>query len=120
MLGLPAQLVAGKLYELVIAVEADSRSAGFQFTVRDTCGRQAGTLARADETTRIEAHDGIQYLGHADASNHRWRFTWRAPEKLGAVVFAGAVNAANDDQSELGDEIYLITELMEMERTRCD
>ncbi len=116
--GLPAQFAAGKTYELVLALEVDSPGAGFQLSVRDARGRQAGTLSEADGMTRVVERDGIQYLSHTNASTRRWRFIWRAPDEPSAVVFAGAVNAANDDQSAFGDEIYLIEKLMEMERNR--
>ena len=116
IVGLPERIVPGEAYELVVTLEAASPGAGLQLAVRDSDGRQAGTLASADGTTRVVEHDGIQYLGHVDATARRWKFSWRAPDAPLTLVFAGAVNAVNDDQSEFGDEIYLLRALMEMER----
>lgn len=116
--GLPTRLSAGETFDLVLEIVAESPSAGFQLTVRDARGRQAGILSPVDGATRRVEQGGIQYLGHTDASSHRWRFKWQAPDEPRTVVFAGAVNVANDDQSEFGDEVYLIKELMEMERKR--
>lgn len=110
VLGIPSKITAGGTYELMLEVAAESLGAGFQLAVRDDRGAQVGTLSSADESTRVVEHEGIQYLGHTDASNHRWRFFWRAPDRPSAVIFAGAVNAANDDRSEFGDEIYLLME----------
>ena len=37
----------------------------------------------------------------------RWKFIWMSPaEPIGDVEFHIAVNAGNDDQSALGDEIH--------------
>lgn len=116
--GLPERIVAGTTYELELELKADADGGGFQLTARDTRGEQAGTLSSVDTATRVVEQRGIQYLGHTNATSRRWRFSWRAPAPLREVVFAGAVNAANDDRSEFGDEIYLIRELMEMERNR--
>lgn len=120
VLGLPARIAVGATYELFLEVETSAPSAGFQLTVRDVRGRQAGTLAAVGGNVRVVEHEGIQYLGHTDTSSRRWGFLWHSPDEPSEVVFAGAVNAANDDQSEFGDEIYLVAELMMMERARCD
>jgi hypothetical protein len=65
----------------------------------------------------IAAHD-VAYAAHTAAGaaqarggEVRWRVRWRAPSKAaGPVVFhlaANAGNAGNDDDSELGDFVYL-------------
>jgi hypothetical protein len=97
-------------------------SAGFQLAARfargSAPGTQAGTLEPVDGRTAIvwDTVGHVAYIEHtrtgtavADGSAH-WVFRWTAPPATaaapGAVVFHVAANAANDDDSPLGDLIY--------------
>ncbi|MEX0891596.1 MAG: choice-of-anchor V domain-containing protein, partial [Gemmatimonadota bacterium] len=116
--GLPDRFAPGRSYELSVALQGTpTRAAGFQLTVRGapgsaTAGQQAGNVAPIDGRTRVRLEEGVQYLGHtydgmlqASQDSARWRFRWTAPTDASEVVFHTAANFANDDASELGDEI---------------
>jgi hypothetical protein len=78
-------------------------------------GTQAGTLAAAaTDDTRIDVtiSDAVQYIHHVYAGSRavapdtaRWRVVWTAPLS-GVVLFHIAANAADDDESPMGDMIY--------------
>jgi hypothetical protein len=105
----------GRNYILAVTVTRPGIGrAGFQLSARFDDGRQAGELALLGRHTALTAHPGssVQYLQHtkrgtslAAPDTGRWLFQWQAPSG-GTVVFNVAANAANDDQSELGDFIY--------------
>lgn len=117
--GLPDRFAPGERYELELVLEhAELRTAGFQLAVRDTDGRQAGSVEPADEETARIEHDGVGYLSHARAGDGRWRFIWTAPDGVAEVVFDVAANAANDDRSEFGDRIVVHRALSHMARAR--
>jgi hypothetical protein len=44
------------------------------------------------------------------ADTARWTVVWTAPATGGAVTFNAAANAANEDDSQLGDYIYTAVE----------
>jgi len=112
--------VPGRVYRLqLILTKPGMGRAGFQLSVRadERTGqnRQAGTLAPLDERTAFatKTFGPIQYLQHSRKGTAltapdtaRWWLQWRAPNSRGPVVFHVAGNAANDDNSELGDFIY--------------
>jgi hypothetical protein len=59
----------------------------------------------------------IQYARHlrtgaglVAADTARWTVVWTAPATGGAVTFNAAANAANEDDSQLGDYIYTAVE----------
>lgn len=114
--GLPAEYTPGTAYTLTISISQQGLGAGgFQMSARFDDGTQAGSLAAAppdahgvDVTTR----EDVQYIHHVHAGTlaaapdtARWRVVWTAPA-AGAVVFHVAANAADDDESPLGDMIY--------------
>lgn len=118
LLGLPTAWEPAASYPLAIVVSGDAvRRGGFQLAVRyadgERAGQQAGALAGEAGHSVAVAHDGVWYLGHVAASTLpdstgvvRWGVTWTAPAAGGgAVIFHVAANAANDDDSELGDRI---------------
>lgn len=119
--GLPDAYVAGHTYLLtVVLTRPGMQAAGFQLAVRSydaPAGRQAGELSPADDRTAIAAAaaPAPQYLQHTRrgtaltaGDTARWSFLWRAPDAPGAAVFHLAANAANDDNSELGDVVYTL------------
>jgi hypothetical protein len=116
----PARYAPGETYEIVVSVHhPELNAAGFQLTARFATGRaageQAGHLAPSDDRTAvITSAAGIVYAGHTGAGSSpstggvgRWSLLWTAPAADQDVVFHLAANAANDDDSDFGDRIYV-------------
>jgi len=135
--GVPDAYRPGAEYAVTVTVR-DRRleRAGFQLSARfagdgGAAGRQAGRLlaARPREERRegSGAEPRIAIVEHRQPSvlyarqtragseptavqEAAWTVTWIAPEEpAGPVLFHAAANAANDDDSELGDVIHLAT-----------
>ncbi len=78
-------------------------------------GSQSGEFSSLDPKTTIQnSLDGkIQYMNHSESGsagysqNAIWKFTWKAGVLPEDVVFHIAANAANGDDSEFGDHIYV-------------
>jgi hypothetical protein len=105
------------------------RRAGFQLSARfasgPLAGQQAGRLSPAagpgERAVALVAAHEVSYAGHTAASvkaiegdEARWRIRWRAPADVAAstpVIFHVAANAANYDDSELGDHVYVASAL---------
>ncbi|HYT84625.1 MAG TPA: choice-of-anchor V domain-containing protein [Gemmatimonadales bacterium] len=126
--GFPPGYQPGRTYELAVSLErAGMLRAGFQLAARFAAGAgggagtQAGALAPADGRTAVvfDSGTGISYIEHTLAGTAlaprsggeggaaRWTFRWTAPaDPGGAVVMHLTANAANDDDSPLGDFIY--------------
>jgi len=93
--------------------------AGFQVAAREdltktNVSREAGSLRAIDGLTELIRDDATQvtYLQHTKVGTEprtsgeaAWTFAWTAPDS-GPVVFHVAANAANGDDSALGDFIY--------------
>ena len=120
LIGLPPAYAPGRTYELVVTLtRTGMMRGGFELAARYAegpgAGTQAGVLqpvdARAEPAPDSANH--VTYLRHTLAgttvsgdSSH-WTFRWTAPAApLGPVVFHVAGNAANYDDSPLGDFIY--------------
>lgn len=119
---LPSRYVAGRTYDLVVSLRRDGfERAGFQLAARfahgPAAGTQAGALTPGDRGTAIvrDSASGVLYAQHTGAGTNvmgdtgaaSWTVRWTAPaQPHGAVVFHVAGNAANDDDSPLGDFIY--------------
>jgi hypothetical protein len=115
---LPAAYEPNRSYRLtVVLTRPGMLAAGFQLAVRtnDAGAQQAGLLAAVDDRTAFAAPAPrpIQYLQHTRkgtaltaSDTARWTFTWRAPDGVRPVALHVAANAANDDNSDLGDFIY--------------
>ena len=96
-----------------------ARVAGFQLSARyaagDSAGAPAGELQPTDSTTAIVYHPAtfVPYLQHTHPAaiggdGARWVFRWTAPARRPApVAFHIATNAGNDDNSPLGDYVFL-------------
>jgi hypothetical protein len=118
--GVPERYRPGHAYALELTLaDTSARVGGFQIAARvsegPNAGRQAGTLCSIDARVVVatDSSTGVQYASHsiaAPADSLRWRLTWRAPMgDVGAVVFHIAANAADDDDSPLGDAILTST-----------
>ena len=118
-LGVPAVFAPGEEHVLEVRLTRPGMErAGFQLTARfaegERAGLQAGELRPGSEAVRtVSAHE-VTYAGHsvggakAVAGEALWRVRWVAPEApVGPVVFHVAANAADFDDSEYGDFVYL-------------
>jgi len=85
---------------------------GFQLSIRDASGAQAGRFVMDTASTGVTTLNGIAYVHHrrVSASTNTdsivWTFDWIAPDRAGSVTIHSAANAANDDASPLGDFVY--------------
>ena len=118
--GAPAGYAPGRTYELeVVLRRAGMLRAGFQLAARfadgPAAGTPAGVLAPGDGRSMViqDTLSHVSYIEHNLAGTAlagdagRWKLRWTAPTNArGAVVFNVAGNAANDDDSPLGDFIY--------------
>jgi hypothetical protein len=117
--GVPDAYRSGEPVRITVAVRhPEMRRGGFQLAARfangERAGEQAGSLGPADARAEVTRAGGIEYIHHtrggtaltgpADAA---WSFDWTPPANGGDVIFHVAANAANGDDSELGDWIYL-------------
>lgn len=116
--GVPEAYTAGETYALTLTlVQAGLGAAGFEIAARfEKSAAQAGSFApepdqndRAEVTTEAD----IQYAHHVRAGTvptspdtARWRLLWTAPTDGGPILFHAVGNAANGDDSPLGDFVY--------------
>ncbi len=118
--GVPERYRPGEAYSLeLVLADTAAHAGGFQIAARvahgPNAGKQAGALCAVDARVVIAADSasGVQYASHslaAPADSLRWRLTWRAPTgDVGSVVFHMVANAADDDDSPLGDVILTST-----------
>jgi hypothetical protein len=119
--GVPAAYEPGRTYELeVILRRTGMLRAGFQLAARYEGigmvpgGAQAGAFAPSDDRTAV-VWDTVSHVGYIEHTAGgtalsgdvgRWMVRWTAPAVPGGVVLHVAANAANDDDSPLGDFIY--------------
>jgi hypothetical protein len=128
----PARYRPGKSYDITVTVRhPDLKAAGFQLSVRfmdgERDGSQAGRLEPVDARTQVSFGPGdVTYAGHsvvgaraAEPGVGRWTLRWTAPDPPGTVVVHLAANAANDDDSEFGDRIFLADQRIEAGPLPC-
>lgn len=117
--GLPAKYTPGSRYVLTVALDRpDMGRAGFQLAARfvegPARGRQAGAVRPLADDAMVTELVGVAYVHQtlggsrlAEPGRARWRVEWKAPSPAqGAVAFHVAGNAANGDESALGDHVY--------------
>jgi hypothetical protein len=112
--GLPPAYDPGVPYVLTIVLRStDMGRAGFQLSVRDERGRQAGQLSGLGARVSLSTEGGISFAHHtavgsavSDGEMTSWAVEWTAPESAGPVWMHLAANSANGDDSPLGDFIY--------------
>jgi len=124
--GVPETVESGREYAITIAVtHAATKRAGFELSARHAdgpdVGTQAGTFRAPDARTQIVTAPGgtIQYIQHTKLGSDvtgtnegTWMIYWKAPSpSVGRMIFHAAANAANDDESALGDFIYTASRL---------
>ena len=88
--------------------------AGFQLSVRDASGAQAGQLLPVDTRVAVADSQGVSYAQHtmagtevADGRRAVWTLSWVAPDHGQPVHAHVAANSANGDNSPFGDLIYV-------------
>lgn len=116
--GVPAAYRPGAEYPIeVVLRDAGLERAGFQLAARFAGdGRQAGRFFASGPRAEVVEHGEPPVLyarqtlaGSAPSAPGQaaWTLRWVAPpEPAGPVLFHATANAANDDDSELGDAIH--------------
>ena len=121
--GVPPTYVAGQTYPINVTLSRQGmRRSGFEIAARFASGKQKGKQAGEWRVTdgRMQLIPGasdhsltfVQHnlLGSRVVSTgvNTWRIDWTAPETASAPIqFNVAANASNNDDSPLGDYIYL-------------
>ena len=118
--GIPKTYTPRQRYLITVTLERPGLArGGFQVAAREdvtktNVSRDAGSLCATDGFTELIRDDATQvtYLQHTKvgtaartSGEAAWTFAWTAPDS-GPVVFHVAANAANGDDSALGDFIY--------------
>lgn len=124
--GVPERWEPGAGYTLrVVLAKPGLAAGGFQLAARWAAGParagQAGAFAPTSERVAVVDSGGVLYAQHAPGGTTlsatdtiRWTVEWIAPARGSSrVVFHAAANAANGDDSELGDTIVTIESLSE-------
>jgi len=121
--GVPAAYAAGQTYPITVRVaREDVRRAGFEIAARFASGRlkgrQAGSWRVLDARAQLvpgAVDRALTFVQHNLAGSrtttpgsNTWTIEWTAPSPVSAPVqFNVAANASNNDDSPLGDYIYL-------------
>jgi hypothetical protein len=121
--GVPPTYIAGQTYPITIkVVREDLERGGFEIAARFASGRQKGRQAGMWKITDGRAQlipgavdKALTFVQHNLAGSrtrtigtNSWNVEWIAPSLASAPVqFNVAANASNNDDSPLGDFIYL-------------
>lgn len=121
--GVPPRYAAGQTYTLTVKVAREEvRRAGFEISARFASGRLRGRQAGAWRVLDARAQlipgavdKALTFVQHnlagsrtATPGSNSWTLEWTAPSSAaGPVQFNVAANASNNDDSPLGDYIYL-------------
>jgi hypothetical protein len=120
ILGFPESYEANNPYRVRILLKRpDLSRGGFQLSARfaggPQRGHQAGSLQPVDGGVKVmEGNDKVLYAHHSEligdsfsGNEITWTLQWTAPSSSGTVALHVAANASNNDDSSLGDFIYL-------------
>ena len=121
--GVPSSFAAGQTYPITITISRDGlRRGGFEIAARFASGKQKGKQAGVWKPldARVQLIPGavdrvLTFVQHnlagsrvAATGANSWTIDWTAPPSPAAPVqFNVAANASNNDDSPLGDYIYL-------------
>jgi len=120
--GIPAAYTPGQVYPITVTLSRDGmKRGGFEIAARFASGRQKGRQAGAwrlldQRVQRIPSKldPSLEFVQHTLAGSravrpgfNAWTIEWTAPARGAPVQFNVAGNATNDDDSALGDFIYL-------------
>jgi hypothetical protein len=107
--------VPGHTYDImVVGLDENANKFGFEATAEDNAGNKvgsftAGMMGRTQTINNSEAitHTAMGNIPMADTGTV-WLFTWTAPStNLGDITMYTAVNAANGNGQNSGDQIHL-------------
>jgi len=121
--GVPPAYVPGERYPITVTLHRDGlRRGGFEIAVRFASGRnkgrQAGSWTPQDQLVQLipgAVDKALTFVQHnlmgsrvSETGMNTWTVEWTAPAApAGPVQFNVAANASNNDDSPLGDYIYL-------------
>jgi hypothetical protein len=121
--GAPSAYAAGETYRITIAISREGlRRGGFEIAARfaggKLRGRQAGRWKPLDDRVQLipgAVDKTLTFVQHTLAGSrapapgtNRWTIEWEAPPApAGPIQFNVAANASNNDDSALGDYIYV-------------
>jgi hypothetical protein len=121
--GIPPAFVPGQTYPVTVTIRREGlRRGGFEIAARFTGGRQKGRQAGSWRLMDARAQlipgavdKALTFVQHnqtgsraATPGANTWTIEWTAPPaETGAVQFNVAANASNNDDSPLGDYIYV-------------
>lgn len=107
----------GETYEIEVAVSDDNAGLfGFEITAENTADDKTGSFAITDEenTQFVNGSAAVSHTsqGTSPVDNSKtWTMEWTAPEEPeGPVTFYSAVNVANGDDTNNGDQILTSSE----------
>lgn len=114
--GVPANYTFDQEYVITVTVNQTGRSRfGFEATVIDDTGKEAGTITVIDSGTQVVSGpvggNLRRYVQHntprIGSSQVSWTFRWKAPsQSVGRITFYAAGNAAGGSSGTDGDLIY--------------
>jgi hypothetical protein len=120
--GVPLNYVPNRQYQITVTLSQQQAVLfGFQLTAIDNQGRRAGSFSLIPQSpSQTQIVQGVvggnqrSYVEHTSDGTiptqfdtKSWTFIWNAPNRqLGKVTFYFAGNAANGDQTPIGDFIY--------------
>ena len=121
--GVPPAFVSGQTYPITVTISRDGlRRGGFEIAARFAGGKQKGKQAGSwrpldprvqlipgavDKVLTFVQHNLVGSRVPSTGAN-TWTIEWTAPSPdRGPVQFNVAANASNNDDSPLGDYIYL-------------
>lgn len=120
--GVPTTYTPGRSYAITVTLKRENLvRGGFELGARFASGEQRGRQAgmwRIDagrlQTVVSKVDPGLAFVQHTlagttapAAGSISWTMDWVAPEDAGPVQFNVAANATNDDNSPLGDFVYV-------------
>jgi hypothetical protein len=113
----PTTYTPGEPLDLTVRLEQDGISRfGFQISVRDADRNQVGRFELVDASETRFASQDDNYVTHRFAGTSQtnvatWDVRWIPPDEgVGPVTFYAAGNAANNNGTNQGDQIYTTTE----------
>jgi hypothetical protein len=123
LIGVPPAFAPGQSYPITVTISRDGlRRGGFEISARfasgKQSGRQAGTWKPLDPRVQLipgAVDKALTFVQHnlagsrvSETGANRWTVEWTAPSlATGPVQFNVAANASNNDDSPLGDYIYV-------------
>ncbi|HOI31346.1 MAG: T9SS type A sorting domain-containing protein [Bacteroidales bacterium] len=102
----------GETYEITVnASHSGAGRFGFELTAEAATGAKLGGFTLTDPT-RTRFTNGSNAITHTSSGNSggnstSWSVDWTAPQDQAEVRFYAAVNGANGNGSNTGDQIYL-------------